>query len=113
MRLPTSGGLQDLQRQLYCKSKAEPNYRFYTLWDKVYRWDVLEEAWRRVRANKGAGGVDGETIAAIKEAGVESFLSQLQADLKAKTYRPMPVRRTWIEKSSGGQRPLGIPMVTA
>ena len=76
MRLPTLSRLQDLQRQLYCKSKAEPGYRFYTLWDKVYRWDVLEEAWRRVKANKGAGGVDGETIAAIKEAGVEGFLSE-------------------------------------
>ena len=111
MRLPTSSRLQGLQRQLYCKSKAEPGYRFYTLWDKVYRWDVLEEAWRRVKANKGAGGVDGETIAAIKEAGVEGFLSALQADLKAKTYQPLPVRRTWIEKNSGGQRPLGIPAV--
>jgi group II intron reverse transcriptase/maturase len=111
MRLPTLSRLQDLQQQLYDKSKAEPNYRFYTLWDKVYRWDVLEEAWRRVKANKGTGGVDGETIAAIKEAGVESFLSALQADLKAKTYRPLPVRRTWIKKSNGGQRPLGIPAV--
>jgi RNA-directed DNA polymerase len=111
MRLPTLSRLQDLQRQLYCKSKVEPGYRFYTLWDKVYRWDALEEAWRRVKANKGAGGVDGETIAAIKEAGVEGFLSELQSALKAKTYQPVPVRRTWIEKSSGGKRPLGIPAV--
>jgi group II intron reverse transcriptase/maturase len=111
MRLPTPSRLQDLQRQLYCKSKAEPSYRFYTLWDKVYRWDVLEEAWRRVKANKGAAGVDKETIAAIKEAGVEGFLSELQSTLKAKTYRPMPVRRTWIKKSNGGERPLGIPTV--
>jgi len=111
MRLPPLSRLQDLQRQLYCKSKAEPSYRFYTLWDKVCRWDVLEEAWRRVKANKGAGGVDGETIAAIKQAGVEGFLSELQGALKAKTYQPLPVRRTWIEKSSGGKRPLGIPAV--
>jgi len=111
MRLATPRSIQNLQRQLYHKSKAEPNYRFYTLWDKVYRRDVLEEAWRRVKANRGAAGVDGMTIRAIEETGSEAFLNSLQSDLKAKTYRPVAVRRVWIKKSNGGQRPLGIPSV--
>lgn len=111
MSLATPGRVQELQRKLYRKSKAEPGCRFYTLWDKACRKDVLEEAWRRVKANKGAGGIDGETIAAVETAGVEEFLSRLADDLKTGTYRPMPVRRVWIPKASGGKRPLGIPAV--
>jgi group II intron reverse transcriptase/maturase len=110
-RLSNPGSLQNLQRQLYHKSKAEPSYRFYTLWDKVYRRDVLEEAWRRVRANRGTGGIDGETIRSVERFGVEPFLSSLAADLKAKTYQAPPVRRTWIPKSDGKKRPLGIPTI--
>lgn len=111
MRLTTPSNIQELQRKLYRKSKAEPSVRFYTLWDKVYRMDVLTEAWRKVKANKGASGVDGQTFQEIESAGVESFLDRIGADLKAKTYKPMPVRRVWIPKASGGQRPLGIPAV--
>lgn len=112
-RLESPSGLQNLQRQLYRKSKADPQARFYTLWDKVYRRDVLEEAWRRVLANKGAGGVDGQTLGAIKSAGADVFLDALQASLKVKTYQPQPVRRVWISKGIGksGYRPLGIPVV--
>jgi group II intron reverse transcriptase/maturase len=111
MSLATPSCVQELQRKLYRKSKAEPDYRFYTLWDKACRKDVLEEAWRRVKANKGAGGIDGETIAAVQAAGVDGFLSKLADDLKTGAYRPMPVRRVWIPKASGGKRPLGIPAV--
>jgi group II intron reverse transcriptase/maturase len=111
MSLATPSRIQQLQRKLYRKSKAEPDFRFYTLWDKVCRSDVLEEAWRRVKANKGAGGVDGETIQTIEKTGLEKFLATLQGDLKAKTYVPLAVRRVWIPKAKGGKRPLGIPTV--
>lgn len=109
--LKTPGNLQNLQRTLYCKSKADPSFRFYSLWDKVYRTDVLHEAWRRVKANQGASGVDAVTITAIEQAGVEPFLTSLQADLRTKTYQSASLRRVWIPKASGGQRPLGIPTV--
>lgn len=111
MRLETPSRVQELQRRLYHKSKAEPNFRFYTMWDKVCRRDVLQEAWRRVRANRGAAGVDGVSIQTIERDGVEAFLESLRRDLSEGTYRPMPVRRVWIPKASGGERPLGIPSV--
>jgi len=111
MRLETPSRVQQLQRKLYHKSKAEPGYRFYTLWDKACRTDVLEEAWRRVKANRGSGGIDGQSIQAVENAGGGVFLASLQADLKAKTYRPAPVRRVWIPKANGKTRPLGIPTV--
>jgi len=110
-RLVTPVRIRELQRKLYRKSKVETVYRFYALWDKVCREDVLEEAWKRVRAKKGAGGVDGESIRDIETAGVPEFLRKLQADLKAGTYRSQPVRRVWIPKAKGGERPLGIPAV--
>ena len=111
MRLETLSGVRDLQRKLYRKSKAEAGYRFYTLWDKVYRRDVMAEAWRRVKANGGAGGVDGETIRTVEAAGVGAFLEALSTSLKEGTYRPMSVRRVMIPKANGGERPLGIPVV--
>lgn len=111
MSLETLSGLRQLQRKLYHKSKAEPHYRFYALWDKVCRRDVLEESWRRVKVNKGSGGVDEQTIASVEMDGVGLFLDALAADLKAGTYRPMPVRRVWIPKADGRKRPLGIPAV--
>lgn len=110
-RLLNPSSLQDLQQQLYRKSKAESSYRFYTLWDKVYRKDVLEEAWRRVRANRGARGVDGETIQSVERLGVETFLADLAVELRAGTYEPPPVRRVWIPKPDGKKRPLGIPTI--
>ena len=100
-----------LQTSLQAKAKAEPAYRFYTLWDKVCRPDVLAAAYRRCRANRGAPGVDGETFAAIEGHGVGAWLEGLRQELCAGTYRPQPLLRAWIPKSHGGQRPLGIPTV--
>src|SRR3954471_8128566 len=100
-----------LQTSLQAKAKAEPAYRFYTLWDKVCRADVLAEAYRRCRANRGAPGVDGETFEAIEAHGVEAWLERLRQELCARAYRPRPLLRVWIPKSDGGQRPLGIPTI--
>jgi RNA-directed DNA polymerase len=103
--------VRKLQTSLQAKAKAEPAYRFYTLWDKVCRPDVLAAAYRRCRANRGAPGVDGETFAAIEDHGVGAWLEGLRQELCAGTYRPQPLLRAWIPKSHGGQRPLGIPTV--
>src|SRR4051794_791287 len=100
-----------LQPSLQAKAKADPAYRFYTLWDKVCRADVLVEAYRRCRANRGAPGVDGETFAAIEAHGVEAWLEGLRQELCSRAYRPRPLLRVWIPKSDGGQRPLGIPTI--
>ena len=100
-----------LQTSLQAKAKAEPAYRFYTLWDKVCRADVLAEAYRRSRANRGAPGSDGETFEAIEAHGVEAWLERLRQELCARAYRPQPLLRVWIPKSDGGQRPLGIPTI--
>jgi RNA-directed DNA polymerase len=103
--------VRDLQKKLWRKAKAEPGFRFYALYDKIYRWDVLEESWRRVRANGGAPGVDGETIGAIEERGIEEFLSEVAEELRSGTYGAQPVRREYIPKPDGRQRPIGIPCV--
>ncbi|MFA5780333.1 MAG: group II intron reverse transcriptase/maturase [Elusimicrobiota bacterium] len=109
--LPTLNKVRELQRKLYLKSKAERKFRFYSLYDKVCRLDILEEAWKQVRTNKGACGVDDETIGMIEATGAESFLKQLQKELISKTYQPQTVKRVWIPKADGSQRPLGIPTV--
>jgi RNA-directed DNA polymerase len=104
--------VRQLQRTLYYKAKQDKEVKFYSLYDKVYREDVLWEAWRQVKASQGAPGVDGETIEAIVSSGQErEMIERLQESLREKTYRFHPVRRVDIPKPKGGTRPLGIATV--
>src|ERR1700737_5064484 len=101
--------LHKLQGRLWVCAKSSKTRRFHALYDRIYRSDVLWEAWKRVRSNKGAAGVDETTLRSIEEQGVTQFLEGIQADLKAGEYRPSAVKRRWIPKAAGKQRPLGIP----
>ena len=110
--LTTPDTIRTLQRKLYAKAKQEPAYRFYALYDKLYRADILSHAWRLVKANKGSPGVDGISFEAIENGiGVDTLLRELAQDLKDKTYRAQAVRRVMIPKGDGSLRPLGIPTI--
>lgn len=103
--------VRQLQRKLYLAAKLNSKRRFHALYDKVYRKDVLLEAWKRVKANGGAGGIDQINIADVEEYGVEKFLQEIQQELIDGKYHPKPVRRTYIPKGNGEERPLGIPII--
>jgi len=109
--LVTPSRLRDLQRALYTRAKKEPTFRFYSLYDKVHRADVLEHAYLLARANGGAPGPDGKTFEDVEAEGSAVLLEELRDELTTKTYRPGPVRRVYIPKLSGGERPLGIPNI--
>jgi RNA-directed DNA polymerase len=111
MSLGTLLKVQKLQAALHAKAKGSPNFRFYALYDKVYRADVLEEAWERCRKNGGAAGVDGQKFEDIEDYGVQVWLGELAQELRDKKYRPQAVRRVYIPKPDGKQRPLGIPTI--
>ena len=111
--LTTPEKIRELQRKLYRKAKQEKEYRFYLLYDKVYRMDILNHAYRLVKANKGTPGIDGETFEHIeeREGGVGRYLEEIAGELKRKVYKPQAVRRVYIPKAAGGHRPLGIPVI--
>lgn len=111
MSLTPTSTVRKLQAALQSKAKRAPTYRFYALYDKLYRGDVLEHALGRCRENDGAPGVDGQTFADIEKYGEEKWRGELAEELRTETYRPQPVRRVWIPKPDGKQRPLGIPTI--
>jgi RNA-directed DNA polymerase len=111
MSLATPSKIRDLQIKLYRKAKNEPGYRFYMLYDKIYREDILSHAYNLARANKGAPGVDGQNFEEIETRGLTEWLNGIRQELRDKTYQPQPVRRVMIPKPGGGERPLGIPTI--
>ena len=113
MSLETPIKIRMLQRKLYQKAKEEPDYRFYLLYDKIYREDILNHAYALAKSNQGAPGVDGQSFTGIEAAGLEEWLNGIRNDLRAKTYTPQAVRRVRIPKPGGGERPLGIPTASA
>ncbi|KAA8946873.1 MAG: group II intron reverse transcriptase/maturase, partial [Mycobacterium sp.] len=103
--------VRGLQRVLWAAAKQSKDRRFHALYDRIYRGDVLWEAWERVRKNKGAAGVDRVTLVAVEDYGVDRMVRELRRDLREGVYRPAPARRVEIDKPQGGKRPLGIPTV--
>src|SRR5947199_10738612 len=108
MSLTTPDKIRSLQRKLYCKAKAEPTFRFYLLYDKICREDILLHAYRLARVNAGAPGVDGVTFAQIEKQGLDAWLAGLRMELVSKTYGPDPGRRVMFPKPNGGRRPLAL-----
>jgi retron-type reverse transcriptase len=106
--LSTPESVQKLQMALHAKAKTEAGYRFYALYDKIYREDILAHAYAQCRSNKGSPGVDGQDFADIEAYGVERWLGELAIALREETYRPEPIRRVFIPKANGNLRPLGI-----
>jgi retron-type reverse transcriptase len=111
VNLTTPEKVQKLQTALHTKAKESPEYRFYCLYDKVYREDVLAYAYECCRANGGAAGVDSQTFDSIESKGLAGWLGELAKALRDKTYRPDAVRRVYIPKPNGSKRPLGIPTI--
>jgi len=103
--------IRQFQRKLYHKAKQEPEFRFYILYDKICRWDILVLSWHRVQENGGSPGIDGQTFEDIERQGVDQFLKQIQNELQERAYKVQAVRRSWIEKVNGKLRPLGIPTI--
>jgi RNA-directed DNA polymerase len=103
--------VRELQRKLWISAKASKTRRFHALYDRIYRMDILVEAWRRIKARRGAGGIDQTTIEDIESRGVEPYLLEIQRQLREGRYRPTAVKRVYIPKPNGGKRPLGIPTV--
>src|SRR5271168_998147 len=111
MSLETPMKIRMLQKKLYQKAKEEPNYRFYLVYDKMYREDILAHSYALAKSNQGAPGVDGQSFQGIESQGLEEWLNGIREDLHAKTYQPQAVRRVMIPKPGGGERPLGIPTI--
>jgi len=111
MSLTTPSNIRELQRKLYIKAKQEPNYRFYSLYDKIYREDILAHAYELAKANQGAPGTDKQSFEEIESGGRQKWLASLREELCKRTYQPQPVRRVMIPKANGGERPLGIPTI--
>jgi len=109
--LTTTNKVQEFQRKLYLKAKAQTNFRFYALYDKIYQMNVLKHSWQKVRSNHGSAGIDELSFEDIEKAGVDEFLKTIQQELKTKEYRPQPAKRVYIPKSDGKQRPLSIPTI--
>lgn len=109
--MSSSERVQVYQRKLYLKAKQEKNFRFYILYDKIFLPYILAESWQQVKANGGSAGIDGVTIEQVERDGVDKFLNELSEELRRQTYQPSAVKRVWIPKANGGQRPLGIPTV--